>query len=193
MNTLITKDRLNALESLAWSIAWMDDSLAVAEVGVYKGGSLKLLIDSFPGKLVLGFDTFKGLPIEKWKEDEPHKPGDFSDTSVLDIQNFLANTDGHWMLIQGLFPQSASQFEDKKFCFVHIDTDFYRSVKESLEWFWPRMVDGGIIVFDDYKWPNCPGVEKALNEFGQPIAQLAEYQAYITKQNTTNEESPVLT
>lgn len=191
MNTLITDDRLDSIKEL--SLQAPKTYGCVAEVGVYKGGSLLHLCKLFPDRDVIGFDTFEGLPEEKWDESEPHKPGDFSDTCLYDVDQFLRDSEvSNFILRPGLFPLTADIVRESKFVFVHIDTDFYQSVKESLLWFWPRMVDGGIMVFDDYKWPNCPGVEKALNEFGQPIKQLANYQAYITKKNTTN-ESPLLT
>jgi predicted O-methyltransferase YrrM len=154
----------------------------IAEVGVYKGGSLKYLSENFPdAEIIYGFDTFEGLPKEYWNENEIHKPGEFSETSKEDVEKFI--NDPRVWLIKGLFPKIADDvFVNTNFDFVHIDTDFYQSVKENLEWFWPRMYKGGIIVFDDYEWPNCPGVKQALEEFGQPINKSANYQAYLIKQ-----------
>lgn len=86
-------------------------------------------------------------------------------------------------LIKGIFPGSAAHLKDTEFAFVHIDTDFYLSVKACLEWFWPRLLPGGIIVLDDYLWSNCPGVQQALNEFGKPYQKTeANFQAYIVKE-----------
>lgn len=174
-NTLISKDRLDFIAKASKSCK----EGVLAEVGVYKGGSLKLIADKNPGRVIFGFDTFEGLPEEQWSIAEIHQPKEFSDTSLEAVEKFINNKQVR--LFKGLFPQSAEGLENHVFGFVHIDTDFYEAVKQSLEWFWPRMIKNGIIVFDDYNWPNCPGVKKALEEFGQPIHPAAKFQAYIIK------------
>lgn len=154
----------------------------LAEVGVYKGGSLKLLAMSFPDRRTFGFDSFEGLPAAHWTDTEVHRPGEFGDTSQEAVSEFLGEYKNNVQLVKGIFPASASLLEQETFAFVHIDTDFYLSVKACLEWFWPRLLSGGIIVLDDYLWPACPGVEQALIEFGQPFQQTeAAYQAFVRK------------
>lgn len=175
-NTLITSDRLSTFRTLKPFIP----EGVIAEVGVYRGGSLKLLGQLYDDRAVLGFDTFEGLPKEQWIESEFHDPGDFNDTTYDEVQEFVAECP-NVVLVKGLFPQSGAVFADYKFSLVHIDTDFYEGVKQSLEWFWTRMNSRGIIIFDDYDWPNCPGVQQALGEFGEPIHLAADYQAYIIK------------
>lgn len=175
-NTLVTQDRLDALVYLCGRTS----AKRIAEVGVYKGGSLKTLAEAYPQARVLGFDTFEGLPKEQWSEKEHHKPGEFSDTDIEMVKEFIDSP--NVTLIKGLFPDSGSDWNSLRFDFVHIDTDFYESVKQCLIWFWPRMNKDGIIAFDDYEWPNCPGVKKALKEFGKPINESANYQAYLIKE-----------
>src|SRR5688572_6758315 len=86
-----------------------------AEVGVYKGGSLKHLALSFPGHPMLGFDTFEGLPQEQWTAAEVHKPGEFADTSFEAVSEFLKDCSHHVRLIKGIFPGSADQAKDVQF------------------------------------------------------------------------------
>jgi hypothetical protein len=43
--------------------------------------------------------------------------------------------------------------------------DQYESTKSGLGFFHPRMSKGGVIVMDDYRYEDCPGVMKAINEF----------------------------
>jgi O-methyltransferase len=33
-----------------------------------------------------------------------------------------------------------------------------------LEWLWPKLVPGGIVVFDDYGFQFCDGVTQLVNE-----------------------------
>lgn len=174
-NTLITQERLDSLVELCSRTP----PGAIVEVGVYKGGSLKFLVEAFPDRKAFGFDTFEGLPKEQWMEDEVHLPGDFSDTSIGEVIRFIDNPQVR--LIKGLFPETHKPLVGSVITFVHIDTDFYQSVKECLEYFWPLLPPGGIIALDDYEWENCPGVKKALEEFGIPIQKSVNFQAYIVK------------
>lgn len=67
----------------------------------------------------------------------------------------------------GFFPSTFKKdIEGKEtFVFVHSDTDTYHGTKTTLECFAPLMVKGGKILFDDYQWVHCPGVQKAVGEF----------------------------
>jgi predicted O-methyltransferase YrrM len=170
MTTLITQDRLNELIRLAGTTP----PGIFAEVGVYKGGSLKVLADSFPERLILGFDTFTGLPAKYWSEEEVHKPNDFNDTSIEAVKEYVNNT--NVQLFKCSFPLQI--FNKFKFSFVHLDVDFYESTKVWLDFFIKRMHKGGVIVLDDYGWPNCPGIEKALKDIEHHKTN-AQYQAYI--------------
>jgi len=171
MCTLITDDRLQELIRLCKTTP---DKWPIVEVGVYKGGSLKVLADNFPERKVIGIDNFEGMPEEYWTKDEIHQPGDFNDTSYEAVQQYVNNE--NVTLIKTLFP--SAKLKLKKFSFVHLDIDFYKSMKACLEWFAPKMAKGGVIVCDDYGWPACPGVAKALKKYEHQKTN-AEWQAYI--------------
>jgi hypothetical protein len=180
--TLITEDRLKEIVRLAKTTP---EEGIVVELGVYKGGSLLYLAEQLSAdRSVIGFDTFEGLPKEHWNTEEIHTPGDFNDTSWLGVCDYLLleNKRTNILLIEGLFPESAKFIdnEDVPVSFVHVDFDFYEGAKAAIEFFKDKMVRGGVMVFDDYEWPNCPGVKKALDESNliyQPTE--AKYQAYI--------------
>lgn len=152
---------------------------AIAECGVYCGSTLRQMALAAPDKTVYGFDTFEGLPEEMWGSDEPHKVGDFSDCSLRSVSADLADLP-NIRLVKGIFPQSAAGM-NAKFSFVHLDFDFYESTRASLEWLLPRMSDGGKIVFDDYEWDHCPGVKRAIDEFGLAVKKTVPYQVVWTK------------
>ena len=136
---------------------------SVAEIGVYKGGTAQILADYLPMKLIHLFDTFEGMPPTN-PEFDIHEPGDFADTSLEAVQALLKDRDNveFW---PGWFPESAEGLTDLRFCLVHVDVDIYESTKAAIELFWPRLVEGGIMVFDDYNAPRCPGTNKAVDEY----------------------------
>ncbi len=133
-----------------------------AEVGVYKGGTAKILAQSMPDRMVHLFDTFEGMP--ETSEFDMHLPGDFADTSLETVNEYLQGYNVHFW--PGFFPDSARLLpDDTEFVLVHVDVDLYTSTKAACEFFWPRLVEGGIMVFDDYNGPRCPGANKAVDEF----------------------------
>lgn len=134
----------------------------VAEIGVYKGGTAKLLASTLPEKNIHLFDTFEGMPeVTEW---DKHRKGDFSDTSLEEVRDYLKDC-LNVRFYPGLFPETANLVKENSFCLVHVDVDIYESTKAALEFFWTRLVPGGIMVFDDYNVKTCPGTDKAVNEF----------------------------
>jgi hypothetical protein len=135
----------------------------VAEVGVYRGDSAKVITEATNKPLHL-FDTFgAGLPAPSAKDDAQwHEGGFMLVTGEFDaIKHRLP--DAHFY--QGVFPATAQAVVHKKFSFVHLDVDIYQSTLDGLEFFYPRMSKGGVIISHDYH--GADGVKTAFNEFFQ--------------------------
>lgn len=149
----------------------------VAEAGVYKGGTARLLAGLFgpSGKKVHLFDTFEGMP-ETDPEKDIHEKGDFNDTSLNAVKRLLKGC-VNAVFYPGFFPDTAGPVKGSTFCLVHIDTDIYRSVLDGCDFFYPRMDKGGIMVFDDYGFLSCPGAKAAVDEF---FAAKPESPCYLT-------------
>ena len=177
--------KLNVMQSLLLEVR--DKQLVghAAELGVYRGGVSYLIANTLLNKQVHMFDTWEGLPPTADYTNEYHKPGEFGDIVNRGALDDLA-TYKRVHFHEGIFPGSVPPILDTaKFCFVHLDADLYDSTKAGLEFFYPKMVKGGIIVTDDYLWPHCPGCATALHEFlwGKPeqIEVRQEFQAIIRK------------
>ena len=128
------------------------------------------------------FDTFDGMP-ETALVDK-HNKGDFNDTSFESVKAYLSDRN-NVILIKGFFPDTTKGI-NAEFSFVHIDADIYQSTKDALEYFYPRLLPGGILMFDDYYWPLCPGVKLAIDEFlelhpEEHIINLTNGQALLIK------------
>lgn len=137
----------------------------IAEVGVYKGGTAKLIskVAAETAKTVYLFDTFSGMPPTDITKDL-HRQGDFHDTSLDSVKKYLRDCK-NVQIYQGLFPDTVAPVTDMEFCFVHIDVDIYKSVVDCCTFFYPRVVNGGIMIFDDYGFLRCPGAKMAVDEF----------------------------
>ncbi len=136
----------------------------MAEVGTYRGASAKIICTLKGRAHFYGFDTFEGLPDVG--SSDTHwgvryfKSGQFA--APLDaVRAYLAEfPDCH--LVPGLFPDSGGIIRDRRFSFVHLDTDLYSSTIDGLRFFWDRMVPGGIIAIHD---AHAEGVSRAIEEF----------------------------
>jgi len=135
----------------------------IAEVGTYKGGSAKLICETKANNTNFYiFDTFEGLPDQINIIDSiQFKNGDFEATLEA-VKKYLKKYN-NVHIHKGLFPATGEVIKDKKFSFVHLDVDLYKSTKDSIEFFYPRMLKGGIILSHDYI--TSPGVKMAIDEF----------------------------
>ena len=153
----------------------------IAEVGAFRGGSSKLICEAKGDKQLYVFDTFKGLPQVKDVDSRSLKKGDFN-SSYNFVKKYL-NSYSNVILIKGLFPETAGPIINKKFSFVNLDVDIYQSTKDCLEFFYPRMNRGGIILSHDYS--RLKGVEIAFNEFfkdkQEVIIEMSGSQCLIVK------------
>jgi len=164
--TLIDPERLYMIYQLA-GFASKNLPGAVAEVGVYKGGSARIIVDRFLAfppyhRKILLFDTFEGMPDANPGIDL-HKKGDFGDTSAESVRSFLQNLEGVELRV-GRFPESLRDGDAGPFAFVHADADIYGSTADIIGFFRPFIVPGGMILFDDYGFPSCPGAKKAVDD-----------------------------
>lgn len=176
----------------------------VAEFGVFEGRSLlhlwhahrwveHLIVDgvvpilagadpSCLRRVLYGFDSFEGLP-------EP--------TEVLDGQpdwmgrgSFAAGEAGvraelrrngvpdqSAVLVPGWFDDSLTAEQGpEQVALAHIDCDLYESTAVALQWLAPRLVDGAILIFDDwwlYRGRPDRGEQRAFAEFRAAHPELA--------------------
>ena len=163
--TLVTADRCFVLYTLLRQALHVKGD--VWECGVYKGGTAAMmaaiLADHDSAKRLILFDTFEGMPETDAKQDL-HKRGDFSDTSLQGVTNFVKHGD-RCVFKQGCIPATFAGLESAQIAFAHIDVDIYKSIIDSLTFIWPRLSFGGFIVFDDYGFPSCPGARTAVDDF----------------------------
>lgn len=155
----------------------------VAELGVYKGGTGRMLSRVLAHKPVHLFDTFEGMPERDGRYDSPTYTTDFlSDTSLEQVTQFLADRP-NVKLYAGTFPGTSGPIEQSRFAFVHLDADVYPATLSGCEFFYPRMNPGGVLMFDDFG--NCPGVVKAAEEFFADKPEVVSYlqsgQGIVTK------------
>ena len=134
---------------------------AMAEVGVFQGASAKLLCEVKGDAELHLFDTFGGLPQSTSADRGVHREKQYL-CSLESVQQYLKNYKNVFFY-PGLFPESAKSLPQRRFSFVHLDVDLYESTLAGLEYFYPRLIPGGIILSHDYS--ILAGVKKAFEDF----------------------------
>ena len=144
---------------------------SVAELGVYRGDFASLINHYFPDRKLYLFDTFEGFDE---RDAEVDRQRNFSpavqqfDTSVEIVMSKMEHPD-NCIIRKGWFPETTEGIDDK-FCFVNLDADLYQPMKAGLEFFYPRLVHGGVIILHDFNNIDAPqfdykGVRQAVKEF----------------------------
>lgn len=141
----------------------------MAECGCFEGATAWFMADECPDTPLHLFDSFEGLS-EPDRNDKPEgdelfewAKGDLS-ASEEKVRRNLAGFD-NVSYYKGWIPTRFNDVADRRFRFVHLDVDLYQPTLDSLEFFYPRMVEGGVILLDDYGFTSCPGAKKATDEF----------------------------
>jgi hypothetical protein len=158
--SLVTNQEMFILHSLALGLRGLEGDFA--EVGLYQGSTAKVICEAKGDKPFHLCDTFEGLPEPNESEKSIEKKGRFA-CSLESIQKYLGgypNLSYH----KGFCPQSVQGvLDDHRFALVHLDVDLYESTKQCIEYFWPRIVPGGVLISHDYSILH--GVKQAFSEF----------------------------
>lgn len=154
---LFFASELQVLMSMSESLRHVEGSYA--EVGVFQGTSAKAICEFKGHKDFHLFDTFEGLP-EVDQIDEIFKSRMFNASRQELEERLDAYENIH--IHEGLFPNTTKKLKEETFAFVHLDVDLYQCTKDALDYFYPRLASGGVIISHDY---HLKGVQKAVDEF----------------------------
>lgn len=140
---------------------------AIAELGVWRGNSAKIFQLLDPKRKLYLLDTFEGFSRKDTVADPSlAEHTGFSNTSLKTVKTFVG-TGKNIIYCPGYFPDTASFIPpDEMFALVHLDCDLYAPIKAGLEFFYPRLNPGGMMIIHDYRsGGHWPGVAKAVDEF----------------------------
>lgn len=152
------------------------------ECGVFKGFSAlmcchidKKLDSSFDGSGLFLCDSFAGL-------SQPTREDLVSVHNGSVTQEFWSHNQGHFAadltqvashfsdfprvtFLKGWIPPVLDELPETTWAFVHIDVDLYEPTMACLEYFFPRLTRGAVIVNDDFGSPSFPGGGKSWKDF----------------------------
>ena len=171
----------------------------IVECGVWNGGSAAIMGAACcedpryaSARRIWLFDSFQGLPAPGTRDGETEKKAFFKGWNKGDTNNVrrvfkkvgFPNT--QISIVPGWFDATLNAAAVDRIAVLHVDADWYDSVKLVLEAFYDRVVPGGFLVFDDYGlWQGC---RQAVTDFfvernidGAIIRRAGPHQAYFQK------------
>jgi O-methyltransferase len=158
---------------------------AIVECGVWRGGSMMaaalalLRLGSTCRQLFL-FDTFQGMPPptpvdvdwrgrsavtwlnEKGAEAERVR----ACCPLQETRAALGLTRYPWekiIFIAGRVEETLPREAPERIALLRLDTDWYESTRHELETLYPRLVEGGLLIVDDYG--HWQGARRAVDEY----------------------------
>ena len=134
-----------------------------AEAGVFGGASLFMLAHAFDGQ-IQAFDSWSGFPdLTEHDRMDMYKKGSFFAPLELAKERLSFTDRVSWH--KGYFEDTLPTIDKStKYSYVFVDADLYGSVKTCFNFFWPKMIQGGVLIFDDYFCAHTPGVRIFIDE-----------------------------
>jgi SAM-dependent methyltransferase len=147
----------------------------VAEFGSWRGATLLFLAkllriyDPHGSKVVHCFESFEGMAEYSPEDDKLLRFQGQYKGSLGELKDFIElyrmsdELEIHKGLIQETLPKVLEEDKALSFSFVYLDVDFYEPTRVILEQIHPRLVKGGVFVFDEWNYNSPEGI--VANEF----------------------------
>jgi O-methyltransferase len=192
-HSMLSLINLVTLQELARRLDMAKTAGDFVECGVYRGGSAGVLGDALmnspiPRRLWL-YDSFEGMPKASEKDDahshaiESQYVG--SEEQARRILHKLRVAEDKFTIVRGRFEKTFGSVKPTPVALLHVDCDFYEPVKLTLETFYPLVVAGGFVIFNDYG--SFQGCRTAADEFMSansikaPLIQIDQDAYYFQK------------
>lgn len=149
------------------------------ECGVAAGAQVIALLHGAPNKTVWAFDSFEGIPLpsnrdnqmpgirtlNKKEIDALPNPGEqvleSSGATIVSLENFFINITASKVkatnlnVVKGWFEDTLPINKVGPIAILRLDGDLYHSTFISLKYLYPKVVQGGLVIIDDWQLPGC--------------------------------------
>lgn len=157
------------------------------ECGVWRGGNCMLiaktliLMNNTDRKIYL-YDTFEGMAEPKeidfsienkndkarstWIKEQNNDYNNWCYASLEEVRNNMIKVDypeNKLIYVKGKVEDTIPKITPDKISVLRLDTDWYDSTKHELDFLYPKLSYGGVLMIDDYG--TWSGSKKAVDEF----------------------------
>jgi O-methyltransferase len=145
----------------------LEGKLVIA--GTAHGGDVMAIREAIPSKEIIVIDSFEGLNHPT--DDDPINAAPKGSHNNGGVQQYLSNfkeaqiNPPDKIYKMWIDSENIKQVIETNISMVFLDLDHYQPVKACLEYFWPQLPIGGIILTHDFAFHRTTGVVKACEEF----------------------------
>ena len=186
-----------AIRKIAWRLDWLGVEGAAADLGAWKGDISWQMNALMPERKLYIFDTFTGYDErdiateqrEYYSESRAHEYS-MSRPGAVDPEEYIMNRmpyKNQVIIKKGWFPETAFDLEDEKYALVHIDAGLYEPTFKGIQYFYPRMSKGGVIIVTGYEDGQKMSVRAAIEDLE------AKYGAFLITPLIDNDGSIMIT
>lgn len=141
----------------------------IAEFGVWYGTTFIPMAElaRINKKVIHAIDSFVGMAAETSRDGGKYRQGALSVNGSAIFRQLAAGfPEGVVKIHEGFIPVILKGFDPGvKFCFAHIDLDQYQPTIETLNFVWPRMNPGGVMVCHDWFCDATQLAAGAINDW----------------------------
>ncbi len=166
--------KTSSLRRLAWRLGNLGIEGAAADLGSGRGDISWQMNALMPERRLYLFDTFTGndardVVTEHEKELSDARVGECSlslrereriEEMILSRMPYPDNV----IIKKGWFPETAFDLEYETYALVHMDTGLYAPTYSGIQYFFPRMSKGGVIMVSGYESGKRQSVKRAVHD-----------------------------
>lgn len=181
-HTLATMDELlwrhwNILYAIRHVIEFIDkEDLDFVECGVADGITCYFAISELRRQQKMGkinnfhmhlYDSWDSIRAQDLTGDEVWMVGIYEGLSLERTQKNLSEFNDYITYHHGYIPDSLTMIPPppNSIGYLHIDLNSSKPTLDALEFFFPRLLRGGVILFDDYGWKEYEESKIKIDEF----------------------------
>lgn len=174
--SLLTKGQLDLLEKVGVALEQRGVPGDFIEAGIWRGGAvilMRALIDAYQmeDRRVFAADSFAGIPKNERGRNDPVDL--WKDRWIAPLDEVRQNIarfgllDDRIVFVPGFFADSLKTLSGERFSLIRLDSDSYDSVETSLEYLYPLLSKGGVVILDDWHLDGCKAaVADYRNRYG---------------------------
>jgi O-methyltransferase len=194
--TMTSMERMHAVYLATKFVVANEIPGDLVECGVWRGGSCMMMASTLlslgvKDRRIVLFDTFEGMtaPTDrdrdrigtdaKAKWVETNEGRNWCAASLEDVKENLSSTgypESRLEYVKGRVEDTLPNAPVDKIALLRLDTDWYESTRAELIHLYPRLVQHGVVLFDDYG--HWEGSREAVDEY------LAEKKIHLLLQRT---------
>lgn len=169
--SLLTKGQLDLIEKVIATLHQRRVPGDLLEAGIWRGGAIILMravlaAYGISDRRVFAADSFAGIPKNVRARNDPVDL--WKDRWVAPLDEVKRNIDRFGLLddrirfLVGFFDDSLKTVAGERFAMIRLDSDSYDSVETSLEYLYPLLSKGGVVIIDDWHLHGC---KAAVNDY----------------------------